>query len=201
VRRALAAISALFLGGLAQVGCAANGPAGFTVAPGEYARAFDLARDELLRRGFALELVDARGGVILSAPAESGGLATPWSRTEGSLGQEVGSLLHRDRRRVTIRFEPADAAEAGAPLTQIAGSLTAGVAVEREILHRPGLRLSAAGVRLSSTTESAETPRVIARPAGEDPALARRIARRIRRGLSEPPPPDARALEGDHDDG
>lgn len=174
-------------------GCAASGPTSFRVAAERYDEAFAIAKDEVMRLGFALHRVDARGGVIATDAVSTAGLGTPWTRTEATLGAEMESFLQRDQRRVLILFEPPDHAEkvdaAGMDRRAASGELVCRVSASREILHRPGLRLSPGAVQLSSVTRSAldaETPDpTIVRSAGEDEALSRSLARRIERRLAQ----------------
>jgi len=186
----IVATAALMAG---STGCATGGPTGWTIPAGDYAQAFQATKETLRRRGFTLDRVDARGGVIITAPAESAGLATPWSRTEGSPAGEIASFLHRDRRRVTVRFAPDDADEpeaGGVDRMHYVGPITASVVVEREIIHRPGFHLSSTGVRLSSVSSStAGAERIIVRSAGEDRALAHAIAAPLIRRFGAPRTP------------
>ena len=176
---------------LALAGCASHGPTALLVPTGRYAETFDAAKEELIRRGFTLRLVDARGGVIASAPVSTAGLATPWTKTEASFAGEVESFLHHDQRRVTIRFAPVEASpdgsdRQGVDRRAVAGSMVARVVATRERLYRPGFRLSPVGVRLSSVHgegASEPAPSVVVRDVGEDAALSASIAARLAREL------------------
>ena len=81
-RPGIAVLCAALLGG-----CAGSGPrsAEFQVSPGQYARAFDEARDVLTGYRFELDRVDAAGGVIATAPKTTAGLATPWDSEQTTL--------------------------------------------------------------------------------------------------------------------
>ncbi len=166
-------------------GCAAGGGRSAVLAPASrYAETFEAAKEELVSRGFALERVDARGGLIVSTPVSTAGLATPWTHTEIGAGAEVDSFLHRDRRRVTVLFEPADVDPAAAEQVDLRyydGPIVARVSATRERMHRPGLRLSSAGVRLTSVSGAAEQPEVVTFDAGADAGLAAAVARGIAR--------------------
>lgn len=173
-------------------GCAASGPTSFHIAAERYDEAFAIAKDEVMRLGFVLHRVDARNGVIATNAVSTAGLGTPWTRTEASLGAEIDSFLQRDQRRVLILFEPPEHAEnvdtAAVDRRAASGELVCRVSASREILHRPGLRLSPEAVQLSSVTRSAldaeKTDATIIRPVGEDEALSRTLARRIERRLA-----------------
>src|SRR5262245_24222130 len=107
-------------------GCAARGPTTFTVPAGEYAKAFDSARDILRGHRFELERIDAQGGVITTQPKSTVGLATPWDREQSTLHQEFDDLFNQQRRVVRITFEPAVPTD---DLTQATGPLNAQVEV------------------------------------------------------------------------
>ncbi len=182
---------ALFIGG-----CASGGGRSAVLAPASrYAETFESAKEELISRGFALERVDARHGLIVSTPVSTAGLATPRTRTEIGAGGEIDSFLHRDQRRVTIRFSAAGdgdkAPAADLDLRSYDGPIVAHVAATRERMHRPGLRLSSAGVRLTSVGDSPGRPDIVTFDAGEDvdlaAAVARGIARRAGVGLVDTP--------------
>lgn len=184
----------LALAGLLTLGgCAASGPTSFPIASDRYEQAFDIAKNELQRLGFDLVRVDARGGVIATNAVSTAGLGTPWTRTEATLGAEAASFMERDQRRVLIEFVPtedvSDAPWPGVDRRAIDGALVCRVSAIREVLHRPGLRLSSEAVRLSSVTRSeagAEfTEEFIVRPAGADEALSKKLARRIERRLAQ----------------
>ncbi len=174
-------------------GCAAKGPTSFRVPEGRYAEVFDIAKDEVQKLGFELVRIDARGGVITSGAVVTAGLATPWTRTEASFGEEFGSFLHRDQRRVSVHFTP-EVVEEEAPVGNVdirafSGVLDCNVVAIREILHRPGLRLSPVAVRLSSVsptglTDDPDTDPIV-RTVGEDKALSQKLARRIEKRLAE----------------
>ena len=189
-------IIAALAGLLTLVGCASSGPTSFPVASDDYAKAFTAAKEEMQRLGFEFTRVDARGGVIATRAVSSAGFATPWNQSEASVGDEFASFVERDQRRVVVYFEIPDVdetvEESIEPIDVRAyqGELSCRVEATRELLHRPGFRLSTTAVRLSSVTRSPEDAAVedptIARSVGEDLDLSRKIARRIERRLEEP---------------
>lgn len=182
-------------------GCASAGGRATALLPSSrYADTFEAAKEEIISRGFALERVDARQGLIVSSPISTAGAATLWTRTEVGAGAEVESFLHRDRRRVTVRFTAAggvDGAGTGVDLRFYDGPIEARVEAVRERMHRPGLRLSSAAVRLTSVTDAPEQPEVVLFETGDDPglaaAVARGIARRANIELVDPPSTDGAA--------
>lgn len=113
LRRILPGLGVLVLAA-SLIGCSGSPDAAApTIEPDRYASAFDAARDVLRERGFTLERIDARAGVITTAPKPTAGLATPWDVEQQSAGQEVEDLLQNQQRVVRITFLPA-AASAGA---------------------------------------------------------------------------------------
>lgn len=193
-------------------GCASRdtGPVEFTIAPGQYAAAFDAAKEVLRDYRFDLERVDARAGVLTSTPKSTGGLATPWDRDQSSMGQELEDMANNQQRRVRITFEPAGAApptgDGGAqasanhppvPDVRLAeGPIVARVQVAVDRVQRPLWRVEETSISRSSF---ARDPALAARgmqpsyavPFSQDPRLAQRIARAIEDRMT-------RAGEGTH---
>lgn len=195
-------------------GCASGPSAGatsggrFEAGPGQYERAFEIARDELAAVGFALDRVDAYSGVISTRPKLSGGLATPWDREQTGAGSEVADLMHPQRRVVRIGFVPAsgvDRMPGDEPVTQITGEgtpesmavvgadepLIGQVEVVIERVYRPYRRISTVDVLSSSRTTdptlgsrgmSGSFGVVTQRDHALEERLASRIAARLRRG-------------------
>jgi hypothetical protein len=194
---------------LLLAGCA-SAPPEIAVAPGQYGRAFDEARETLVRYRFELERVDARTGVITSRPKSTGGLATPWNRDQSTLYQELEDLGNEQRRVVRITFEPKGAAPIADPrgaaspppeetdLRRATVPMTAHVDVVVERVQHAGWRVEPTAVRYSSITRD---PELVARgmwPSYEvafsqDPQLARRLAEDIRRKLPQGTQPRAGA--------
>ncbi len=148
---------------LSLVGCsgAAPGRAVRELQPGSYAHAFDAARDVLRDRGFDLARVDARAGVIETAPRGASGAATPWVRQSVNAEMGLRGLLQFERRvgRVSFRRAPEGADRRDAPppdwrgdLRTWDGPIAMQVEVELERLHRSGRRVDPTSVRLTSTT-------------------------------------------------
>ncbi len=179
-------------------GCSA--PRGSTstldVAPGEYARTFDAAREALLELRFELDRVDARAGILSTSARRSAGLATPWAVEQTTPAQEFEDFVNRHARIVRITFEPAGAPSperphpplaAGDPLPDLLerpGPLVARVQVLVLRTRRPGWRPDGNSIfRSSFTHDPSLRPRGMT-PRYEDPlildeALSRRLAVRI----------------------
>jgi hypothetical protein len=184
----------ILLAGL-LAGCSApKAPPAIAVAPGQYAQAFDTARDTLTRYRFELERVDARAGVITTRPKSTGGLATPWDREQSTLEQAWEDLLDEQRRIVRITFEPAGPASGTPPpppetdLREAASPLTAHVDVVIERVQHAGRRLEPSAIQLSSVTEDPALRERGLWPSynvafSQDPLLARRLAEAIREAL------------------
>ena len=165
-----------------------------TVPQGEYAQAFDAARDELRRLGFSLDRIDARAGVITTHPQTSAGLATPWEKQETLSRQEVDNLLHRQRRRVEVSFHPQTQDGQAAPpdLREWEGPIVVSVDVMVDRIYRFGIRPSTVSIRLSSVTNDpaltdAGVGSGLAVAHKEDDWLAGRIASRIQAQLAVAP--------------
>lgn len=157
----------------------------FRFPAGNYAAAFDAARETLIARRFELERIDARAGVITTKPKPSSGLATPWDTEQSNLSQEVEDLFNRQQRIVRITFEPAE--PTGTPpedVRGVTGDLSARVEVVIERLHQPGWQTEPGAVRFSgywqdpSLAERGMSP-TYAVPFSRDPALAGRLAEEI----------------------
>lgn len=204
IRVQLVLVLALLLGGCASR--AGRGSAEVMIAPGDYARAFDAARDVLAASRFSLERVDARAGVITTRPKATVGLATPWDAEQATIEQEFDDLINQHERRVRIAFEPArlpaaapDAATADgggrtsasrADLTTFSGPIVARVEAWVERTARPGWRVDTTAVRLSQAwRDPALQERGIAGrytvPTTRDDALSAAIGERIATRLRE----------------
>lgn len=151
-------------------GCA--GPAGsaeFLVAEGDYARAFDAARDVLIDHGFTLERIDAQAGVITTRAKPTSGLATPWDGEQSTPGQEVEEFLNRTQRRARVTFAPAEQGE---------HRVAVEVVVER--VHRRGWSPAPVSVRQSTFWRDPQRGApVFASVIEQDARLAARLSNRI----------------------
>lgn len=74
-----------------------------------YDAAFVAVREVLRDYRFDIDRVDARAGVITTAPKSTAGFATPWDGEQQTLGQEWEDLTNRQQRTVRVIFEPASA--------------------------------------------------------------------------------------------
>lgn len=138
--------------GVASTG-AAPAEASFVVPAGGYASAFQTVKDTLRDAGFVLARVDAREGVIVTAPRESSGIATPWLGAEATFADGVEATANVERRVVEVRFGPAlEAPGTGEPRAQgweaaeVVGAVTASVWRVRS----PGRRVESSSIRLTS---------------------------------------------------
>lgn len=206
---------AAWLGG---AGCAADpgaATATFEIPADRYQQTFEAARETLLDRRFPVQRVDAAAGVLTTGSRATAGLATPWDRDQTTLTQELEDFLNTTSRSVRITFEPlaerlaADPPARSAPASPEAtgdmrraeGRVVVEVRVTLERTRRPGWRPEPSSIWLSSTAVDQEDARrrmypSFTEPVGQDPLLAERLARQIRRraGLDEParaedPPP------------
>ena len=83
------------------------GPESRLVIPADrYEAAFDETRELLVSRGFTLDRVDARRGVISTAPIQSAGAFTPFDLRQSSFRQELDDTLNQQRRSVRVEFAP-----------------------------------------------------------------------------------------------
>ncbi len=175
-------VTVLLMAALHLGGCSASqGPTTFEIAPGQYARAFDAARETLRDQYFSIDRVDYESGVISTLPKESAGLATPWDDDQSTLRQEWEDFAADQRRQVRIVFEHAP----GATEPSV-GRVT--VVIERR--YRPGVRVPPKSARtLTLTQDPALGQRAMwptyEVPIEEDRALASRLAGAISRRLND----------------
>jgi hypothetical protein len=137
-------------------GCASRPPvpAELQIAPGAYPQAFEAAKSSLTERGFELDRVDARAGVITSAPKHTAGLATPWDREQATLEHEFEDLMNQQHRTVRITFDrvaatTADDAGVERDLREEPGPVLARVEVALTRVHVPGWRIETTSVPAS----------------------------------------------------
>jgi len=194
----------------AVIGCS-SAPAGssnrFGIEAGGYEQAFNQTRRELTGLGFRLDRVDARAGVLTTEPLSSGGLATPWDRSQTSFRSELADLAHRQQRVVRVVFVPKAGAdrlpsdEAGLQIagTQPARSITEISPGERlvgvvevmiERLYQPYWRPSTVSVSSSSHTRdpslgSRGMSRSFSVVTQRDHALEEKLASRVARGIQD----------------
>lgn len=189
MKRAHAALRNSLLGLIAGVllgGCRSSpATATFDVGPGEYAQAFDQARDTVREWGFELDRVDAARGIITTIPRESAGFATPWVNHARGFGDAWEDTMNPRRRMVEVRFvDPTDGSADEPDLRAVQGPLQGQVIVTVLGLHRPWRRLDSTSIRFSSVSfdpaaiqrgESGAVEEVI----GEDAKLAGVLAGEI----------------------
>lgn len=163
-----------------------TGTNGATIPAGRYDDAFHAAKDVLRAAHFDLERIDAAAGVITTQPRSSAGLATPWLDYDETFAEGVNDLIHRDRRRVTIRFDPSDRPDASALVDRrtLDVPLNMRVTIDVERTYVTGRRANPSSIRLiSRTTDPQLTERGIGREeivtVGQDEPLAERIAKSI----------------------
>lgn len=141
-------------------GCASRpGAALVDVPAGRYSAVFQAAKDVLRDAQFELDRVDAEGGVITTRARGSSGLATPWLPHSAGFSDAVTGLAQRERRRVEVVFSAAGEADQQreTPGSDVARPalppdmpLRLEVLVTVERVYRPGKRVDATGVRLTS---------------------------------------------------
>jgi hypothetical protein len=182
--RFLGIVAALAAAGLASCASKAKPYPAVAVSAGKYAEAFEVAKDALREFQFDLDRVDAAGGIVTTHARGSAGFATPWVPHTSSLGESARGFVERERRRAAVVFQPAGATlpdtAAGTPETGLGkpidlalepmnpeAEMTAHVRVWIERVYRPGRRVSATSVRLSSFTSDPEL-----REQGLEPAFA-----------------------------
>ncbi len=184
--------TALFLLVLAMAGCRISGPTSTTLEPDRYAEAFEVVKDALRERGFELERVDARAGIITTRPQTSSGFFTPWVASERRPRDEMASSLHRQRRVVEVRFlgGEGDRRTSREPVT-------VDVSARVERVYQPGVRTPTASVRLrhvsTDPTLGAGAEDIFAVDQGADRALAAELNRRIAVAMGLPEPRARRA--------
>ncbi|MDX2114212.1 MAG: hypothetical protein SFZ24_01145 [Planctomycetota bacterium] len=160
----------------------------FEVGAGRYAAVFESSKQALREFEFELGRVDARSGVITSAPRPSSGLATPWVPHLSGVGDALGGLTQFERREARIEFVPVEERAAGpgagagaSDLRDEAAPLRGRVTVRVERVYQPGRRVDPTSVKLVSFTrdpeavERGDEPRFITE-VREDERLAARIA-------------------------
>lgn len=150
----------LVLGACAGLGACASSvqdlggaSATLAVAPDRYDATFNAARGVLRDRGFILERVDARAGVITTQPKTTAGLFTPWDLDQQSLAQEAEDLFERQQRVVRITFERPEAPGGGAatsPAPESAGERTMRVQVTIQRVHIPGRKIEPESISQTS---------------------------------------------------
>jgi hypothetical protein len=175
------------------------------VEPGQYAAVFEAAKGALVERGYELDRVDARQGVITSRPRTSAGFMTPWSSERTSARQEVEDLVNDQQRRVRVTFVPAG--EAVEDLRAAAGPTVARVEVAVDRINHPDQRVEPTSIRLNSRYRDQELVSRQMWPQYEVPwtldgpvavALTNAILARLPAGAAReatPPAPPKRAFE------
>jgi hypothetical protein len=180
-------ILALVIGGCAS---SQRGDALEPVAPGQYAAAFEAAKAVLADYHFELDRVDARGGVITTAPLASAGFATPWDNAQSGLMDEWEDLVNQQLRRVRVTFDPEgarpDGTIPGPDLRLLEAPMTARIEVYVDRRHRPGWRVETSSIRLSSFARDPELTDRQMWPRYDTPFTRdRRLADRLGRALHE----------------
>ena len=112
IRRIQAAALILFAAAALLGGCTravqVDNPA--VIAAGEYQAAFGRAVDTLRGHDFRIARNDYRFGVISTYPKEAPTLAEPWIDDHTTRAQARRATLNAERRVVTVRLTPVDAA-------------------------------------------------------------------------------------------
>lgn len=160
------------------------------VEAGGYADAFAFAKELLRDRGFTLERIDAREGIIVGRGSNSAGMATPWFDHTATPGAFIDATLNRERRVAVISFSPAgwQASEPAPDLREHPGPLELDVDVAVERTYVPLRRPSTASVRLTGSATSPEFSTNGLQPAygitdRSDVDYAKELAKLIRENL------------------
>lgn len=177
--------SAILLGLLVPFAGCASAPKpseNLSIPAGNYPAAFQAAKDVLRNYEFELDRVDAREGIITTAPRAWSGAATPWLPYSSQPLDAVEGLMQFEQRTARVEFRPAsDTAAEIADLRDFQGELTAEVTVTVERLYRPGRRVDATSVRLTSFSRDPKSsprggpPQAFATEVRQDTPLAARI--------------------------
>jgi hypothetical protein len=186
------AAAALAVGSVAllSVGCASpTASTSFEVPASLYAAVFDAARDVLREQGFELDRVDARSGVISTAPRASAGLATPWVQHNPTLPGAASATLHPDRRMAVVSFVPLGSEQDVADLRTFDGTLLARVEAPALRLRRVGRHLDPTAIRLANWwRDPAEPEPMVLTPVEAGDELAAVLAAGIRDRMAVPAP-------------
>ncbi|MFG0326521.1 MAG: hypothetical protein ACF8SC_04535 [Phycisphaerales bacterium JB037] len=186
-------------------GCASRDPrpVTFTVASGRYADAIDAATRVLSDRGYEVERIDARNGVVTSRPKPTTGLLTPFDDDQSGAGDEWQDFVNVQRRTVRIVFEAPGVADEPGPSAPAApvepppsvasseGPWVGRIEVVVERRHRPNRRIEPESIRRSTRFGDPELASRGMAPEyfvaiRQDPALAGRLARAIEDRLGGP---------------
>lgn len=180
--RGSAAAAGVMLAMVFGIGCSSRTEAtSFEMPSASYAAAFDAARDVLRERGFELDRVDARAGVITTAPRASAGLATPWVQHSPTLGEAVDATLHPDRRMAVVTFTPLVGDETVADLRAFEGAVLARVEAPKLRLRRVGRHVDSTAIRMANWwRDPAKTEPMVLTPVEAADELAADLAARIR---------------------
>lgn len=170
------------------VGCGSRAVApSFELSADDYAEAFDAARDVLRERGFELDRVDARAGVITTAPRASAGLATPWIQHSPTLREASGATLHPDRRMAIVSFAPVGAPSPVSDLREHDGGFLLAVEAPKLRLRRVGRHLDSTAIRFANWwRDPSEPDPMVLTPVEAADDLAADLADRIRARLAQP---------------
>jgi len=129
------------------------------IAAGAFADAFGAAKDALRSFGLTLDRIDSRAGVLTTLPTTSAGLATPWSRLDGTFRTAFRRTFRSERLVVRVRFTPTGGVRND---VEDAHRFDAGAILSVEALispaARPGLRVDPLSPRLASVTRGSEAP-------------------------------------------
>lgn len=143
----------LMIGAGALTGCTGQrGATEWDVPAGRYTSHFQAAREAVRDLQFELAIIDARSGEIVTAPASSSGLASPW-RLHGisTARNSLESMLHRERRRVQVVFEPVVEGDTEVrDLRLFNGDVTGRVIVTVDRVYRDGRQVDSTSIQDTS---------------------------------------------------
>jgi len=179
-------------------------PDSFVIERDAYDEAFEATRDVLRAYRFTPDRVDARAGVIATAPKTTAGLATPWDNEQTTFDEELSDLGNDQQRRVRVTFTPVRPEDGGddplgAPIPDVraaTGDIEVRVQVFLERIRWPGWRLNAASIDLSTRARDPDLARrdmepSYVQPIRRDDEYAGRLAASIAKRLGLPPEPPA----------
>lgn len=180
-----------------MVGCTSPPPpTALTVEPDQYDAAFQAVKDVLRDFEFELDRVDARAGIITTVPRASSGIATPWIPHTSTAQDAFEGLAQFEQRTARVEFVPQDGKQSSERVEPADLTRTMRIEVQVERLYRPGRRVNATSVRLTSFTFDPRSSHGggnasgFASPQGKDAALADRLMRAIRESIVSVSPSD-----------
>ena len=183
------------LAGLGAGGGPRSVGVGFDAAA--YPRVFEAAKDELRARGFELDRVDARAGVITTSGMLSAGALTPWVGGAGP-SASIDDTFHRNERVVRVVFARATpegtlsvdratwpGSGGAADLRLWPGAVTVRVEVDVFRSYEPGRRVDANSIRLAHDARVLSSVGPATGPGGDIGGTGRSVTASVERVASD----------------